>query len=62
MATKLELTIIFIGAVLGWLLFLYTAIQIIITRKREIQIIQKIKSDFELLKSDISKITVDIKK
>lgn len=57
MAYYITIILLIVGS-LGWILFLYSILQIITSRKRELNLIQEIKSDLKYFKKDI----VNIKK
>jgi len=57
MAHYITIILLIVGS-LGWILFLYSILQIISSRRRELNLIQEIKSDLKHFKKDI----VNIKK
>lgn len=57
MAYYITIILLIVGS-LGWILFLYSILEIISSRKRELNLIQEIKSDLKHFKKDI----VNIKK
>ena len=57
MAHYITIILLIVGS-LGWILFLYSILQVISSRRRELNLIQEIKSDIKNFKKDI----VDIKK
>jgi hypothetical protein len=57
MAHYITIILLIVGS-LGWILFLYSILQVISSRRRELNLIQEIKSVLKNFKKDI----VDIKK
>ncbi len=56
MALNTLILIITVGGIIGWGLFLYTLYQIYQSRKKELTIIHKIKTELELVKKDLTEI------
>jgi hypothetical protein len=56
MALNTLILLAFIGGLSGWSLFVFTIINFIISRRKELELIKNIKEDVELVKSEIKKL------
>ena len=50
---KVQLIVLFIGGFLGWSLFVYTLLNSLCSRKKEIQMIEDITTDLEKVKEEL---------